>query len=83
MTDTTIETTETAEAADSPGTREPAFLTVAYIHGHTTVGAVAVTAAVIYFVFWLMGGVMMLGSRHGWPRPYVEPSPDLPIKPHH
>jgi hypothetical protein len=44
---------------------------------------VAVTAAVIYFVFWLLGGVMMLGSRHGWPRPYVEPSPDLPIKPCH
>jgi hypothetical protein len=61
----------------------PAFLTVAYIHGHTTVGAVAVTAAVIYFIFWLMGGVMMLGSHHGWPRPYVEPSPDLPIKPRH
>ena len=60
----------------------PAFLTVAYIHGHTTVGAVAVTAAVIYFIFWLLG-VMMLGSRHGWPRPYVEPSPDLPIKPRH
>jgi hypothetical protein len=59
----------------------PAFLTVAGIPGHTTVGAVAVTAAVIYFVFWLLGVVMMLGSRHGWPRPYVEPSPDLPIKP--
>jgi hypothetical protein len=57
----------------------PAFLTAAYIHGHTTVGAVAVTAAVIYFIFWLMGGVMMLGSRHGWPHPYVESSPDLPI----
>ena len=61
----------------------PAVLTVAGIPGHTTVGAVAVTAAVIYFVFWLLGGVMMLGSRHGWPRPYVEPSPDLPIKPCH
>ena len=61
----------------------PAVLTVAGIPGHATVGAVAVTAAVIYFVFWLLGGVMMLGSRHGWPRPYVEPSPDLPIKPCH
>jgi Domain of unknown function (DUF1707) len=53
----------------------PAFLTVAGIPGRTTVGAVAVTAAVIYFIFWLLGGVMMLGSRHGWPRPYVEPRP--------
>jgi len=51
--------------------------------GHTTVGAVVVTAAVIYFIFWLVGGVMMLGSRHGWPRLYVEPSPALPIKPSH
>jgi Domain of unknown function (DUF1707) len=51
----------------------PAVLTVAGIPGHTTVGAVAVTAAVLYFIFWLVGGLMMLGR--GWPRPYVEPSP--------
>jgi hypothetical protein len=53
----------------------PAVLTVAGMPGHTTVGAVAVTAAVLYFIFWLVGGLMMLGSRQGWPRPYVEPSP--------
>jgi hypothetical protein len=52
----------------------PAVLTVAGMPGHTTVGAVAVTAAVLYFIFWLVGGLMMLGSRQGWPRPYVEPS---------
>jgi Domain of unknown function (DUF1707) len=52
----------------------PAFLTVAGMPGHTTVGAVAVSAAVIYFIFWLVGGLMMVGSRRGWPRPYVEPS---------
>jgi len=51
----------------------PAFLTVAGMPGHTSVGAVAVTAAVLYFIFWLVGGLMMLGR--GWPRPYVEPSP--------
>jgi Domain of unknown function (DUF1707) len=61
----------------------PAFLTVAGMPGHTAVGAVAITAAVIYFIFWLVGGILVLGSRHGWPRPYVEPSPALPIKPCH
>ena len=61
----------------------PAFLTVAGMPGHTTVGAVVVTAAVIYFIFWLVGGDIMVGSRHGWPRPYVEPAPALPIKPSH
>jgi hypothetical protein len=61
----------------------PAFPTVAGMPGHTTVGAVVVTTAVIYFIFWLVGGIMMLGSRHGWPRPYVDPSSALPIKPCH
>jgi Domain of unknown function (DUF1707) len=61
----------------------PAFLTVAGLPGHTSFGAVAVTAAVIYFIFWLLGGVMMLGSRHGWPRRHAESPPGLPIEPYH
>ena len=74
---------EKAAAWSIYGIIMPAILTVAGMPGHTTVGAVVVTAVVIYFIFWLVGGVMMLGSRHGWPRPYVEPSPALPIKPSH
>lgn len=75
--------TEKAAAWGVYGIIMPAFLTVAGMPGHTTVGAVVVTAAVIYFIFWLVGGVMMVGSRRGWPRPYVEPSPALPIKTSH
>ena len=47
----------------------PAVFTVAIIPGNTTVRVVVTTAAVIYFIFWLLGGVMMLGSRLGWARP--------------
>ena len=39
------------------------ILTIAVVPGPTTIGAIAVTAAVIYSAFWLLGGVMMMASR--------------------
>lgn len=39
------------------------ILTIAVVPGPTTIGAIAVTAAVIYSAFWLLGGVMMVASR--------------------
>ncbi len=48
------------------------ILTIAVVPGQTTIGAIAVTAAVIYSAFWLLGGVMMVTSRRGWPRPYAD-----------
>jgi Domain of unknown function (DUF1707) len=49
------------------------ILTIAVVPGPTTTGAVAVTAAVIYCTFWLLGGVVMIASRLGWPRPRSGP----------
>lgn len=45
------------------------ILTIAVVPGPTTLGVVAVTVAVIYSAFWLLGGVLMVASRLGWPRP--------------
>jgi len=44
------------------------ILTITVVPGQTTIGAIAITAAVIYSVFWLLGAVLLVASRHGWPR---------------
>ena len=41
-----------------------AFLTIVIVPSGTTMGVVAVTAAVVYTVLWLLAGIMMLASRH-------------------
>jgi Domain of unknown function (DUF1707) len=41
------------------------ILTIAVVPGQTTIGAIAITAAVIYAAFWLLGGVLMVASRRG------------------
>jgi len=43
-----------------------AFLTIVIVPSGTTVGVVAVTAAVIYAVLCLLAGITMLASRRGW-----------------
>jgi hypothetical protein len=48
-------------------------MTIAVVPGPATIEAVVVTAAVIYSVFWLMGGLIMVAARHGWPRPSTDP----------
>jgi hypothetical protein len=45
------------------------ILTIAVVPGQTSIGAIVVTALVIYSVFWLLGGAMMVASRCGRPRP--------------
>jgi hypothetical protein len=42
---------------------------VAAFPGNTTVEVVVTFAAVIYFIFWLLSGVMVLASRRGSARP--------------
>jgi len=46
-----------------------AILTVVVIPAGPTISAVAVTAVVIYGVFWLLAGIAMLAARRGRPRP--------------
>jgi DUF1707 SHOCT-like domain len=48
------------------------ILTIAVVPGQTTIGVIAITAAVIYSAFWLLGGVLMVASRGGWPRPCAD-----------
>jgi hypothetical protein len=48
------------------------ILTIAVIPGRTTIGVIAITAAVIYSAFWLLGGVLMVASRRGWPGPRAD-----------
>jgi Domain of unknown function (DUF1707) len=43
-----------------------AFLTIVIIPSGTTMGAVVLTAAVIYGIFGLLAGTMTLACRHGW-----------------
>ena len=43
-----------------------AFLTIIIVPSGTTMGVVAVTAGVVYAVFCLLAGIMMLASRCGW-----------------
>lgn len=56
---------ETAAAWGMYGIVLTVILTIAVLPGPTTIGAIAVTAAIIYSAFWLLGGVMMVASRHG------------------
>ena len=42
-----------------------AFLTIVIVPSGTTRGVVVVTAGVVYAVFWLLTGIMMLATRHG------------------
>jgi uncharacterized protein DUF1707 len=41
------------------------ILTIAVVPGQTTIGVIAITAAVIYSAFWLLGGALMVASRRG------------------
>jgi Domain of unknown function (DUF1707) len=43
------------------------ILTIAVVPGPTTIGVIAITAAVICSTFWLLGGVLMVVSRRGRP----------------
>ena len=45
------------------------FLTIVIIPSGTTKGVVLSTAGVVYAVFCLLAGIMMLAFRHGWPLP--------------
>jgi hypothetical protein len=47
------------------------MFTIAVVPGQTTIGAAAVTAAVIYSALWLLGGVVMVASRHGGAHPHA------------
>jgi hypothetical protein len=42
------------------------ILTIAVVPGQTTIGMIAITAAVIYSAFWLLGGALMLAARRSW-----------------
>jgi hypothetical protein len=53
------------------------MLTTAVVPGQTTIGEIVVTAAVIYFV-WLLGGLLIVASRHGRPRPQAREGASLP-----
>jgi hypothetical protein len=59
------------------------ILTIAVVPGPTTIGVIAVTVAVIYSAFWLLGGVLMVAavpvrrrstSAHGRRRALSRPS---------
>jgi hypothetical protein len=39
------------------------------VPGNATATAAVTMAAVIYFIFWLLGGAMLLRARLGWTRP--------------
>jgi hypothetical protein len=53
------------------------MLTTAVVPGQTTIGEIVVTAAVIYFA-WLLGGLLIVASRHGRPRPQARGGASLP-----
>ena len=63
-----------AAACGACGLIVTAFLTIVIVPSGTTLGVVAATAAVIYAVFCLLAGILMLASRHAgptrppWPR---------------
>ena len=42
------------------------IFTIAIVPGPTSVGVIVLTAAVIYSVFWLLGGLTVIAARHGW-----------------
>ena len=53
------------------------MLTIAVVPGPTTIGPILATAAAIYSV-WLLGGLLMVASHHGWPRPQARGGASLP-----
>jgi Domain of unknown function (DUF1707) len=65
--------TERAAAWGSYSVVLTVIFTIAVIPGQTTIGTVLLTTAVIYSVFWLLGGLMVVASRHRWPRPCAGP----------
>jgi hypothetical protein len=56
-----------AAASGACGLIVTSFLTMVIVPSGTTVGMVGVTAAVIYGIFWLLAGILMLASRYSWP----------------
>ena len=46
-----------------------AFLTIVIIPSGSTLGVMAVTAGVVYAIFCLLAGFMMLALRRAWPLP--------------
>jgi Domain of unknown function (DUF1707) len=69
---------ENAAAWGACGLVVAAILTVVVIPAGTTKDTVVITAVVIYAVFWLLAGIMMLASRHGRPRPVPSAATRLP-----
>jgi hypothetical protein len=57
-----------------------AFLTIVIVPSGTTMGAVAVTAGIIYTVLWLLAGIIMLVARHGWPHLPARHRPDDQVR---
>jgi Domain of unknown function (DUF1707) len=43
------------------------IFTIAVVPGQAPIGVIAITAAVIYSAFWLLGGVLVVASRRGRP----------------
>jgi len=58
-----------AAACGACGLVVTAFLTIVIVPSGTTLTVVAATAAVIYAVFCLLAGILMLASRHARPLP--------------
>ena len=58
-----------AAACGACGLVVTAFLTIVIVPSGTTLAVVAATAAVIYAVFCLLTGILMLASRHARPLP--------------
>jgi hypothetical protein len=63
----TLSRAELAAAWGMYGIVLTVILTITVVPSQTTIGAIAVTAAIIYSAFWLLGGVMV-ASRRAWPR---------------
>lgn len=57
---------ESAAAWGVCGLIVTAFLTIVIVPSGSTRGVVAVTAGVVYAVFWLLAGIVMLAFRRGW-----------------
>jgi len=73
----TLNRAEKAAAWGMYGIVVTVMLTIAVVPGPTTIGPIVATAAVIYSV-WLLGGLLMVASRHGWPRPQARGGAPLP-----
>ena len=73
----TLTRAEKAAAWGMYGIVVTVMLTIAVVPGPTTIGPIIATAAVIYSV-WLLGGLLMVASRHGCPRPQARGGASLP-----